>query len=564
MFETSNSKAGRLLRVVRAIARHSAASHVRVMDAGMKPRNETALRPAILGTFLLALLAVFLLSPPGPAYSAGEPGKPSISGWDRLYQGLRVHWYAPAAGGSPITGYEVQYKETGAANWTDGPWVGTARKVTITSLNPNTEYQTRVRAVNANGVGPWSDDASDKRYTLGANSKADPPEVTVIPRNGSLVISWDPPAYFGSGRTSVAHYNVQYTPFNGQAYTYQNWTVGGSAAITGDSVTITGLQNGQDHLVRVRAYNGSASSRWSVEYHGIPKPNVPRIKIEEFVTGLDIPWDLAFTPDGTMLFTEREGVLSARLTDGTVRPITADLKDVSAAGEGGLMSIAVDPAFESNRRFYTCQRRLKSSSRVVDVAAWTINNDYTKATRVANPLVGDMPGNTARHNGCRLRFGPDGYLWVGTGDGAQGTSPQDLSSLGGKVLRVSASTGAGAPGNPFSSAPLIYTYGHRNVQGLALRPGTRQMWSVEHGPAVDDEINLLVSGGNYGWDPVPDDDPSTPRYNEGVPMTDLSKYPAAVAAKWSSGERTFATSGGVFLEGERWGDWEGRLAVATL
>ena len=192
----------------------------------------------------------------------------------------------------------------------------------------------------------------------------------------------------------------------------------------------------------------------------------------------------------------------------------------------------------------------------MQVIAWTINSDYTEATRVDDPLVGGIAGG-GRHSGCRLRFGPSGYLWIATGDGTSGTVPQDLTALGGKVLRVNASNGAGAPGNPFSSSPLVYTYGHRNVQGLARRPVSCQMWSVEHGPSTDDEINLLVSGGNYGWDPVPG-------YNEGVSMTDLTKYPNAVEAKWSSGSPTLATSGGIFLEGSHWGDWEGRFAVASL
>ena len=116
--------------------------------------------------------------------------------------------------------------------------------------------------------------------------------------------------------------------------------------------------------------------------------------------------------------------------------------------------------------------------------------------------------------------------------------------------------GRRAPTNPFAPS-RVYTYGHRNVQGLALRTGTRQMWSVEHGPSVDDEINRLVAGRNYGWNPVPG-------YNEGVPMTDLVEFPEAVEAKWSSGSSTLATSGAIFLEGNQWGVWEGRLAVATL
>ena len=280
----------------------------------------------------------------------------------------------------------------------------------------------------------------------------------------------------------------------------------------------------------------------------------PALEVEVLVDGLSRPWDLTFTPDETMLFTQRSGVLSARITDGTVQTITADMNDFQASGEGGLMAILVDPSFSSNRRFYTCQTHF--SPREVQVIAWTINTDYTEATRVSDPLVGGMSGG-GRHSGCRLRFGPSGYLWIATGDGVNGTNPQNLTSLGGKVLRVNASTGTGAPGNPFTSAPLVYTYGHRNVQGLARRPCTSQMWSVEHGPFIDDEINLLVSAGNYGWDPVPS-------YNESVPMTDTVKFPDAVEAKWSSGSPTLATSGGIFLEGSHWGDWEGRFAVASL
>ena len=279
----------------------------------------------------------------------------------------------------------------------------------------------------------------------------------------------------------------------------------------------------------------------------------PDLQIDTLVSGLSIPWDIAFTPDGTMLFTQRRGVLSSRLADGTVQTITAEFGDLFANGETGLMGIVVDPSFSSNRRFYTCQGHTGPE---IQVIAWTINAAYTVATRVADPLVGGMPAASGRHGGCRLRFGPQGYLWIATGDAASGTVPQDLTSLGGKVLRVDASTGAGAPTNPFASS-RVYTYGHRNVQGLALHPGTNQMWSMEHGPSVDDEINLLVAGRNYGWDPVPG-------YNEGVSMTDLVKFPDALEAKWSSGSPTLATSGGIFLEDDQWGVWEGRLAVATL
>ena len=294
------------------------------------------------------------------------------------------------------------------------------------------------------------------------------------------------------------------------------------------------------------------------------KAAAPQIHVEQLVSGLSIPWGIAFAPDGTMLFTERAGKLSVRLADGTVRGVTADLLDLKVLVEIGLMAIVVDPGFATNRRFYTCQGHTGNK---VQVIAWTMDAGYMAATRVADPLVDGIPGGGSKHSGCRLRFGPDGYLWIATGDATTGSAPQSLTSLGGKVLRVVASTGAGAPGNRFSApnSPLIYTYGHRNPQGLALRPGAGgQMWLVEHGPGFDDEINLLTAGGNYGWDPAPENSQSTPEHNESTLMTDLEKFPSAIEAKWASGNRSLATSGGIFLEGVWWGPWAGRLAVASL
>ena len=317
--------------------------------------------------------------------------------------------------------------------------------------------------------------------------------------------------------------------------------------------------------VSYRDAEGSGKSEEAVSDHQVAgREAAPDITVVEMVTGLSHPWDLAFTPDGTMLFTQRSGVLSSRLTDGTVQVVTADFSDLHANRTAGLMAIVTDPDFTTNRRFYTCQAHTEADQpNEVQVIAWTINADHTEATRVADPLVGGMPiGFGLKHAGCRMRFGSEGYLWIATGDGVAVSGAQGLSSLGGKVLRVDASTGAGAPGNPFTTSPRVYSYGHRNPQGLALRPGTTEMWLVDHGPNWDDEINLLASGGNYGWDPSLPDSPTA--YNEAVPMTDVEKFPGAVEAQWSSGEPTLATSGGIFLEGADWDQWNGRLAVATL
>ena len=278
----------------------------------------------------------------------------------------------------------------------------------------------------------------------------------------------------------------------------------------------------------------------------------PALTVQNFITGLTLPRDIGFTPDGAMLFTERGGILSVRLADGTVRPVTADLSDLQAAARGVLMSLAIDPDFATNRRFYTYQGDLPLNMQVV---VWEMNADYTTATRVIDPLLEGFSG------GARLRFGPDGYLWMSVHYSDNHAAPQDLGLLGGKVLRFDKATGVGAADNPFPTAPLVYTYGHRNPQGLALRPGTTQMWSVEHGPLWDDEVNLLTPGANHGWNPNSEGPPGQAQY---ASMTDLDAFPDAVVARWTSGFSTIAPSGATFLEGDDWGEWEGRLAVATL
>ncbi len=200
----------------------------------------------------------------------------------------------------------------------------------------------------------------------------------------------------------------------------------------------------------------------------------PGLDVTPAHSGLDHPWDVAFAPDGTAVLTERPGRLSAILPDGTFRPLAADLSDLFVAGETGLLGVAVDPAFTSNRRIYTCQGALGPS---IQVVAWVVDAGWTRADRVASPVVGGLPSISGRHGGCRLLVGPDGQLWIGTGDAAVGSTPQDLTSLGGKVLRVDPATGGGSAGNPFAASPdpatrRIWSYGHRNVQGLAVRPGT--------------------------------------------------------------------------------------------
>jgi aldose sugar dehydrogenase len=299
-----------------------------------------------------------------------------------------------------------------------------------------------------------------------------------------------------------------------------------------------------------------------------PPSGAPALEVTVLADDLDHPWDVVQAPDGTLLVDERSGGLTAIRSGGGQQQVSADFSDLYAAGETGLMGMALDPEFARNRSLYTCEgvQQGGDDSREIQVLRWRIAADWTSAERAGGPVVAGIPVNTSsgRHGGCRLAFATDGALLIGTGDNALGTNPQDLASMAGKVLRVDPATGDGLPDNPFADSDdevtrRIWNYGHRNVQGLAVRPGTDQVFSVEHGPSEDDEVNLLAPGANYGWDPTSDGG----GYDESVPMTDTS-LPHAVEAVWSSGSPTIAPSGGTFVDGAKWGEYDGAMLVAVL
>ena len=299
---------------------------------------------------------------------------------------------------------------------------------------------------------------------------------------------------------------------------------------------------------------------------------VPALQVSEVASGLSHVWDIGFLPDGRVLLTQRDGAIV--LVSGTsagagVTPVAADNSDVYVRGEGGQMGMVVHPDFAQSRRFTTCQTHMKAGTPTdVRLITWELSADGTTATRVADPLVGGLPINpSGRHSDCRPAIAADGALLVGTGDTARAALPQDLTSLGGKVLRLDLATGGPAPGNPFADAQnpaqrLVWNYGHRNVQGVAVHPATGAAYSAEHGPTTDDEVSLLCPGANYGWDPSRGG--TVGGYDESVPMTDLARFPDAVPAAWSSGSPVEAISGAAFLSGPQWGELDGTLAVGAL
>lgn len=287
---------------------------------------------------------------------------------------------------------------------------------------------------------------------------------------------------------------------------------------------------------------------------------VPTLQVTRIVRGLDIPWDVRPIGGGRLLITERTTKQLLTWRHGHLRRVAFPSSTVWASGETGLMGLVIDPQFRHNRRFYTCQGGYTAHGHDVRVMAWHLGAQARRA-RLIRPLLTGLPATSGRHGGCRLLIATDGSMFVGTGDAATGTNPRNLDSLGGKTLRLNRFTGAPWPSNPFLHASsrrahYVYSFGHRNVQGLAQR-ADGSMWSVEQGTYRDDEVNRLVRGGDYGYNPVPG-------YNESVPMTDQSLPGTQIAARWRSGDPTRATSGGSWVLGPQWGAYQGDLAVATL
>ncbi|MEP9364583.1 PQQ-dependent sugar dehydrogenase [Nocardioides sp. CN2-186] len=296
--------------------------------------------------------------------------------------------------------------------------------------------------------------------------------------------------------------------------------------------------------------------------HHAARAHTPKLVVKAKVVSLDHPWDVRPIGKGRLIFTQRDRATVSIWDHGHKRVIRNFPTDsVWVSGETGLMGLETDPDFATNHRFYTCQGGFTGGGgHEVKVMSWTLNDALTAITS-SRRLVGGFPTTSGRHGGCRLLALDDGSLYVGTGDAATGTNPENKKSLGGKTLRLDASTGKPWPRNPFIGSAnhakrYVQTYGHRNVQGLTLRKNGA-VYSIEQGTYRDDEVNRLVNGGDYGYNPVPG-------YNEEVPMTDQSLPGKQRNAVWHSGNPTLATSGGGFVYGKKLGVYDGSLAVAAL
>jgi len=271
----------------------------------------------------------------------------------------------------------------------------------------------------------------------------------------------------------------------------------------------------------------------------------PRFRIETVTMNLEVPWGAAFGPDGDLYLTERPGRIQRVSTETELKEEVADLTDrVASRGEGGLLGLAFHPndaGLAYTYQTYRSDANQSDGGLANRVVRHRVSDGFARESVVLDGIPG---GKT--HDGGRIAFGPDGALYVTTGDAGEGARAQDVDSLAGKVLRLTPD-GDPHPDNPFDNE--VFTYGHRNPQGLAWRGNTP--FSTEHGPDTDDEVNVLRAGRNYGWPEVmgPTDgdrftDPLV-SYTPTIAPGSATFYDGAIA-DWQ-GDFFFGTLAGVHL-----------------
>jgi len=272
----------------------------------------------------------------------------------------------------------------------------------------------------------------------------------------------------------------------------------------------------------------------------IPSPPPKQLKLSVFVKNLQIPWGMAFLPSGDFLFTERGGNINLQ-KKGAADYNLIMFRQVKVS-EGGLLGLTIDPDFTNNHYVFIYETNTDTTSRVVRLL---MNNDLL----TQDAVILDYIPASYNHDGGGLRFGPDGYLYLGTGDALQPNLAQDTNSLAGKILRMDRN-GNAAPGNPFNNH--VWSYGHRNVQGFDWHAG--KMLATEHGPSSEfgwcchDEINLIERGKNYGW-----------------PLALGGTETGALTPPiYQTGSETIAPSGATFIKGTDWGAWENQFLVGNL
>ena len=283
------------------------------------------------------------------------------------------------------------------------------------------------------------------------------------------------------------------------------------------------------------------------------------LKVETLADGLDSPWGMAFLPDGRMLVTEKVGTLRIVDKDGAVSDPIKGVPKVVAAGQGGLLDVALDPDFATNGLVYLSYSEPGDGGAGTAVSRGKLTDMTLEDVKVIFRQKQKVDGGN--HFGSRLVFAPDGKLFVTLGDRFKFDPAQDLKSHLGKVVRINPD-GSVPDGNPFvgknDALPEIWSYGHRNVQGGAINPKTGKLWTIEFGPKGGDELNIPEPGKNYGWPVV-----SWGTHYEGEDIPDPPTHPEFTDAiyHWNP---VISPSGMTFYTGDVFPDWQGNILIAGL
>lgn len=282
--------------------------------------------------------------------------------------------------------------------------------------------------------------------------------------------------------------------------------------------------------------------------YGVADP--AEVEVQVVATGLEVPWAIDFAADGRLFVSERPGRIRV-VAGGDLDPIpwvTIDVDD--STSEGGLMGMALHPDFPAEPWVYACYTAPAGAGEINRISRWREVDGRGRSEEI---LLGDIPAASI-HDGCRLKFGPDGMLYASTGDAGQRDPAQDLGSPLGKILRLRPD-GSVPADNPFGPTSPVYSYGHRNPQGLAFRPSDGLLLSTEHGPSFEfglrarDEVNVIAGGGNYGWPEAvgapsvaPFRDPLLMYAGTALPPAGASFYAGAAIPAWT-GDFFFASLG---------------------
>jgi glucose/arabinose dehydrogenase len=284
------------------------------------------------------------------------------------------------------------------------------------------------------------------------------------------------------------------------------------------------------------------------------------VRVETVAEGLEHPWALAFLPDGRILVTERPGRLRLVGRDGRVSQPLAGVPEVVARGQGGLLDVAVDPAFEQNRLVYLSYSEPGEGGAGTAVARGRLGTAGLEGVTVIYRQQPKLEG--AGHFGSRLVFAKDGKLFITQGD-RQGyrEQAQDLGSGVGKIMRINPD-GSIPEDNPFrgrsGARPEIWSYGHRNAQAAALDPATGALWTVEHGARGGDELNQPQAGKNYGWPVITyGRDYSGAKIGEGAVKEGMEQP----VYYW---DPIIAPSGMLFYTGDRYPGWKGSVFIGSM